>query len=124
MGIGVEGTQVDSSVICDEPDSEETASTSALQETATPTRSEIKLQNLYSDLKESSDDDSGEEASDSDGENESIVDAQVLHDGEELEGNRLVDICILNQNIASQLCCTFCHSSVTLIEICRKGLGS
>lgn len=50
MGIDVEGTQVDSSVICDELDSEETASTSALQETATPTRSEIKLQNLYSIL--------------------------------------------------------------------------
>lgn len=43
---------------------------------------------------------------------------------QDIGGYRMVDISILNANIASQLLCAFCHGTVTLFEVSRKGLGS
>ena len=39
-------------------------------------------------------------------------------------GHRIIDVEILRQNISSQLCCGFCHSTVHLIEVGRKGLSN
>ena len=37
---------------------------------------------------------------------------------------RIIDVEILKQNISSQLCCVFFHSTVHLIEVGRKGFSS
>ena len=36
----------------------------------------------------------------------------------------MIDVAILNQNIASQLTCRFCHHGMQLIEVKRAGIGS
>ena len=36
----------------------------------------------------------------------------------------MIDVAILNKNIALQLACRFCHHGVQLIEVKRAGLGS
>jgi hypothetical protein len=43
---------------------------------------------------------------------------------EEPKGYRLIDIGLLSENIASKLTCSFCHCSIQLYEIGRKGLAS
>ena len=43
---------------------------------------------------------------------------------EEQLGFRLIAVAILNQNIALQLACRFCHHEVQLIEVKQAGLGS
>lgn len=88
---------------------------------ATPTRSEVKLQNLYAVMKDSSDE-SSDETELSDSESEDNDETVIIE--QELDGYRLIDIAILNQNVSSQLACTFCHGSVQLLEVKRKGLGS
>jgi hypothetical protein len=47
-----------------------------------------------------------------------------VNDTDLLEGHRIVDMGLLGQNIAEKLLCTFCQSSVQLVEVERQGLGS
>lgn len=107
------------SSVVDELHNDKTSETSVSEQNATPTRSEIKLQNLYNILKDSSD----EEEEDEEGECEDN-DSEAELCSDQVYGYRFIDIEILNQNIVSKLCCGFCRSSVRLIEVSRKGLGS
>ena len=70
-------------------------------ESATPTRSEQKISNIYDIMKESSDEES--DSSDSEIEDESGELAQ------DMTSNRIIDIELLNQNIMSQVVCAFCQ---------------
>ena len=88
---------------------------------ATPTRSEMKIEDLYKIMEDSdSDTDSSEDGGDSDSEYNVLDDGQVL-----LEGNRvMIDIDILSRNIiTSKLVCGFCHHTVQFVELKRQGLG-
>jgi hypothetical protein len=90
-----------------------------VEETATPTRSQKKIDELYKIMKDS-DSESDSQAEDSDEDDfvyEDLVDNK-------LEGNRLVDIDIFGRNLSSQLVCRHCHCDVQLIELKRQGLGS
>ena len=90
---------------------------------ATPTlsRSEKKIHKIYKFL----DDSSGEsDAEQSENDSEYSDNDLVLVQEENLEGNRIIDVEILNQKIMSQLVCGLCHSNVSLIELDRKGLAS
>ena len=90
---------------------------------ATPTlsRSEKKIHNIYKLL----DDSSGESGAEQSGNDSEYSDNDLVLDQEEnLEGNRIIDVEILNQNMMSQLVCGLCHSNVSLIELDRKGLAS
>jgi hypothetical protein len=87
---------------------------------ATPTRSQMKIQNLYQVITDSgSSSDSSTDDSDGD-----LEEQEVLEVEQDLQGYRLVDIELFGANLASKLVCGFCHSQVQLIEICRKGLSS
>lgn len=66
---------------------------------ATPTRSEIKILNKYNKHEESSSDSI---SSDSDSDEGNSEDESL---NEELEGNRIIDVAILNQNISTHLLC-------------------
>ena len=83
----------------------------------TPTRSAMKLYNMYGVSKSVCD--SSEDSSDSDC---GDTDNDVSDDGTEethnqdLHGYRLIDVDILNRNILSQLSCAFCHSEVSLFK--------
>lgn len=90
--------------------------------TPIPTRSEMKLYDMYKVMDESDNEsiEPNSETDDSDSETESID----LTVDENLAGNRIIDVGILQQNIPSQLSCGLCHSSVSLIEVGRKGLAS
>lgn len=95
--------------------------TPAVKRKATPTRSEMKLKDLYSFIDDSNSD-SEDVSSDHGGDSDSGD--EVLDENLELEGNRIIDVGILNANIASQLACQFCHSAVQLCEVKRQGLAS
>ena len=66
------------------------------KKTATPTLCEEILQNSYNLMEDSS----GEEGKDND-HSDSDEDRDVIVTEHELEACRLIDVCILNQNIAS-----------------------
>ena len=87
---------------------------------ATPTlsRSEKKIHNIYKLL----DDSSGEsDAEQSENDSEYSNNDLVLDQEENVEGNRIIDVEILNQNMMSQLVCGLCHSNISLIELERTG---
>ena len=67
------------------------------EESATSTRSEQKISNIFDTMKESSDEES--DCSDSETEDESGELAQ------DMTGNRIIDIELINQNIMSQVVC-------------------
>ena len=86
---------------------------------ATPTlsRSEKKIHKIYKFL----DNSSGEsDAEQSENDSEYSDNDLVLDQEENLEGNRIIDVEILNQKIMSQLVCGLCHSNVSLIELDRQ----
>lgn len=98
------------------------ASDSTGTKSATPTRSDIKIHNLYNILDEPESDKEVSDTSDSDC---SDTDSEeCVNIGHKYLGNRIIDFEILSQNISKQLLCRFCHSDVSLIEISRRGLGS
>ncbi|GFN77292.1 hypothetical protein PoB_000379800 [Plakobranchus ocellatus] len=75
------------------------------KQSATPTltRSEIKTQSLPSDL----------ESDENDSSSDSNLDLRV--DAEDIEGNRIVDVGLLNRSISSMLFCKFCHGIVKMV---------
>ena len=59
----------------------------------------------------------------SDSENKSVEDGEQEGEVLDVEGDRFIDVEILNRNI--ELCCNYCHQPVLhLIEASRKGLAS
>ena len=80
---------------------------------ATPTSSEKKLKFMYRVMSEIKDDEP---------ETDNEADDVSLTVG--TEGNRIIDLAILSENISSKLCCKFCSSNVTLIEVKRQGFDS
>lgn len=92
------------------------------KDVTTPTCSEKKLFNVYNLPCDSSSSSSSEsESSDSGEEDEEDGDVEI---DDRLEGYRLIDVNILNRNIAAQLSCKFCGQDVSLHEIGRAGLAS
>lgn len=92
---------------------------------ATPTRSEVKLQNLYDIIKESSDEFSDSIETDDETDSVDLEEIDVdLSEVSQTQGYRLIDLTILNQNVQSQLVCRFCQNGVQLIEVKQAGLGS
>jgi hypothetical protein len=88
----------------------------SIKESATPTRTELKLHNMFALQCETSDD-----SSNSDSDSGNIYNCVTVT--EELHGNRIIDVDILN-NSMSQVVCKHCHGEVKLHEVERKGLGS
>ena len=82
---------------------------------------EQKLYNLYDISCDSSDSELNPDSSDS--ENKSVEDGEQEGEVLDVEGDRFIDVEILNRNI--ELCCNYCHQPVLhLIEASRKGLAS
>lgn len=95
------------------------------KQNATPTRSEMKLQDLYKIMQEDSlsefkIDDSDASDCDSITSNDDVS----IDIDQELEGNRVIDIRILSQNITSNLVCRYCHNTIQFLELKRQGLAS
>jgi hypothetical protein len=101
----------------------------SIDDTATPTRSEQKLQDMYKlmfDCTDDSDSD-GTESDSSDGDNDGEEEKDYVEENvllEKPQGNRIIDVEILCDNIASNLVCRHCRKNVTLVEVVRKGLAS
>ena len=83
-------------------------------ENATPTRSKIKIEELYKLMQDSDSDSSDDERDDE------VLDV----DSEVCEGNRLIDVGVLKCSIESQLICRFGRSTVQLLELKQQGLAS
>ena len=73
------------------------------------------------DCSDGSDSDGTAPDGDSDGEEDCVAENVEL---DKPEGNRIIDVEILCDNIASNLVCRHCHHSVQLVEVVRKGLAS
>ncbi|KAK7106360.1 hypothetical protein V1264_017625 [Littorina saxatilis] len=127
----VVGLEVNDEVICEgknvQPQSQcsttKDDSKSESKSATPPTRSEMKLHDMYAVSKkeyeaDNMDSDSEYSCDDEDDDDEQAVTSQALH------GYRLIDVDILNSNISSQLSCSFCQGNVSLFEVERKGLGS
>ena len=91
--------------------------------TPTPTRSEMKLHDIYKTPDEPETDSDSDEQSEG-GDSDSDTDSDVIDQEEMLEGHILIGVEILSQYITSQLLCGFCHSEVSLIEVQSQGLAS
>ena len=87
---------------------------------ATPTRSQIKIEELYKAMQDS-DDESDNQTADSD--EDDFMNEDIITD-DKLEGSRIVDMGIFGRNLSSQLVCRHCHCDVQLMEVKRQGLGS
>ena len=99
------------------------STSSSNDDTVTPTWSQQKLHDIYKvifDCSDGSDSDGTEPDGDSDGEEDCVAENVEL---DKPEGNR-IDVEILCDNIASNLVCRYCHHSVQLVEVVRKGLAS
>ena len=111
----------DVSIGHDEDNDEEGPSTS---KSATATRSKQKVEHdIFSEIFEFSD------KSDSENDDcESCIDGEeedeLCDEIESPNGNRIIDMTLLCNNIASNLVCRHCQHDVKLIETARKGLAS
>ena len=81
-----------------------------------PSRSKVKLFNLYADMDDSSDDD----------ECGNSVSASWISENDQKEGKgyRLIDLDILMNQIEKNLVCRHCRATTKLVEDKRSGLGS
>ena len=88
-----------------------------------PTKSELKLaySEFYADKKQS--DLVVTEGDDTDSDNDNDNRNDVVTDNVP-QGHRIIDMDTLNTNISDNLVCTFCHSTIRLIEVSRHGLSS